>query len=332
MSFLNRFKINVEKFLWSEDSIFHIFLLPLSFIYFLIIKIRRYLYASNIITSKKIPVPVIVVGNITVGGNGKTPFVQWLSLELVKLGYKPCIITRGYGAKAKNYPIVVSQNSDVAKVGDEAKMLYQELRLPIVVDPKRSRAAEYAIKNFNMDIIISDDGLQHYALQRDVEILLKNDTKKFGNCRLLPAGPLREPLSRINNEVITVLSQPIGETVQPWINISAQCLYKLNSPQIKKPLNEINKQEVFLITTIANPKRVYDILQKYNSKIKLIAYPDHYLFKNNDLPSQEDGSIIIVTKKDAVKLGEKFQQDIWVLDYDIQASTGLIEMISSKIN
>ena len=173
------------------------FLYPFAQLLFVISKIRRYLLQNKVQRSSKPRLPVIIVGNISVGGNGKTPFVIWLCEMLIKEGYKPGIVSRGYGGKSSHYPLLLSDETEGHEAGDEPVMLYKRLQIPIVVDPKRVNAVSYLTQHCDVDFIISDDGLQHYALARDIEIAVVDGKRRFGNQQLMPMGPLREPLSRL---------------------------------------------------------------------------------------------------------------------------------------
>lgn len=173
------------------------FLIPLSGIYRTIISLRQFLYRANFKKITKFSVPVIVVGNLTVGGTGKTPLVIWLAKLLQEQGYQPGIVSRGYGGRASQYPQWVNAQSDPTVVGDEAALIAQKTNCPMVVDPKRVRAIKTLLDKTNCNIVISDDGLQHYAMARDIEIVVIDGERGFGNEYCLPAGSLREPLSRL---------------------------------------------------------------------------------------------------------------------------------------
>ncbi|WP_413701701.1 tetraacyldisaccharide 4'-kinase [Psychromonas sp. KJ10-10] len=173
------------------------FLYPLTLILFVISKGRRYFLQGQANRHNKSRLPIIVVGNISVGGNGKTPFVIWLCELLIKEGYKPGIVSRGYGGRSEEYPLLVNANTQGKEAGDEPVMMFKRLQVPIVVDPQRAKAARYISEHCDVDIIISDDGLRHYALPRDIEIAVVDGQRRFGNQKLMPMGPLREPISRL---------------------------------------------------------------------------------------------------------------------------------------
>jgi len=183
---------------WYQPTRWWIWILsPFSWLFFVIASSRRFLYKKGLLSSSKNKLPVIVVGNISVGGNGKTPFVIWLCEWLIKQGYRPGIISRGYGGKSKVYPLLLGKTTSGKEAGDEPVMIFKRLGIPVVVDPVRSRAAAYLSEHDLVDIIVTDDGLQHYALQRDLEIVVVDGKRRFGNQHVMPMGPLREPLSRL---------------------------------------------------------------------------------------------------------------------------------------
>ncbi|MDF2868209.1 MAG: lipid-A-disaccharide kinase, partial [Gammaproteobacteria bacterium] len=183
--------------LWYGHNKLVYLLLPFSWLYRLIIALRRYGYKKDIFKSFTASVPVIVVGNITVGGTGKTPLVVALAHFLKQQGYKPGIVSRGYGGQAESYPKFVNANSNPLQVGDEPLLIAKNTHCPVVVDPKRVRAVQTLLYRFACDIVISNDGLQHYALARTIEIAVIDGARRFGNAHCLPAGPLREPITRL---------------------------------------------------------------------------------------------------------------------------------------
>ena len=192
---------------WYEDASFGWLLLPLSGLYWLVIVIRKYLYDRGILSSDRAAVPVVVVGNITAGGTGKTPTVLWLAAELQKRGFAPGIVSRGYGGSHSGSSMRVAADSKASIVGDEPVLLARRSGCPVVIDPDRARAATMLIAD-GVDVVISDDGLQHYRLQRDYEICVVDGRRGLGNRRLLPAGPLREPAERLD-DVEQALTVPV---------------------------------------------------------------------------------------------------------------------------
>lgn len=194
-------RINKE---WIKCSWMCFFLIPFSILYGLIVFIRSFFY-KKIFCNWKSPVPVVIVGNLTIGGNGKTPLVIWLVKKLTSMGYKVGVISRGYKGKSKCYPILVGKTTSFREVGDEAILIYLRTKTLISVDPNRVNAVKMLLKK-KVDLIISDDGLQHYKLARNYEILVIDGNYRFGNGLLLPSGPLREFKSRLHTVNVIVLN------------------------------------------------------------------------------------------------------------------------------
>jgi len=185
------------EYYWYLRSPWMLLLTPLSLLFRTAVWLRRSAYRVGLLASHRLPVPAIVVGNITVGGTGKTPLVAWIANHLKNAGYNPGVVSRGYRGKATSWPQQVRPDSDPTVVGDEAVLVAGLCNCPMSVGPNRVAAASALIEHNNCDIIVSDDGLQHYALQRDVEIAVVDGVRRFGNGLSLPAGPLREPLKRL---------------------------------------------------------------------------------------------------------------------------------------
>jgi tetraacyldisaccharide 4'-kinase len=200
----------VEK-IWYGESSLRLLLLPFTWIYSGVTACRRFLYSSGALRTHRMPAPLIVVGNITAGGTGKTPVTMWLAQQLAERGFKPGIISRGYRGSVGPKPVVVTADSDPSIVGDEAVLMAIRSKCPVVVHPDRVAAATVAIEQ-GVDLIISDDGLQHYRLGRDFEIAVVDGARLYGNRQLLPAGPLREPLSRLDTIDQIVVQRETGES------------------------------------------------------------------------------------------------------------------------
>lgn len=279
---LNYIKCNLVNKIWYQRHFLAYALLPFSGLYYLIITIRKALYKLGIKKITKFKVPVIIVGNITVGGTGKTPLVIWLAEFLRQQGFKPGIISRGYGGKNITYPYVVTPNSDAAQVGDEPLLIARRTKCTVVIAPKRVVAAQKLLASSNCNIIISDDGLQHYALGRDLEIAVLDGARRLGNDFLLPAGPLREPKNRLNKVDLIVVN---GDNMQLI------------------PENVIKKfkgKTVHAVAAIGNPQRFFQMLQSYNIEVIAHPFPDHHVFTATDLAFNDDLPILM-TEKDAVK-------------------------------
>ncbi|STY28962.1 tetraacyldisaccharide 4'-kinase [Legionella wadsworthii] len=283
----------LEK-LWYGNHPLRWVLRPLSWVYSAIISVRRYLIQHY--KQVDCPVPLIVVGNITVGGVGKTPLVIELAKRINQKGIKVGIVSRGYGAKTKHFPYEVQKNDSAQKVGDEPLLLAQKTKCPVVIAPKRNHAVDYLLKKHQCDIIISDDGLQHYRMGRAIEIAVIDGTRGLGNKLCLPAGPLRESAKRLKQVDFVVVNEGQWENAYPMV-LKPGKIKKLNTDEEidSHTLNE--KWEA--IAAIGNPQRFYSTLLQLGIEFNTCSYPDHYQFKPEDLNYCK--SPIIMTEKDAVK-------------------------------
>lgn len=185
--------------IWSGGSLLYLALLPLSWLYGLFSWLIRLSYRCGLRKSWRSPVPVVVVGNLTAGGNGKTPMVIWLVEHLQQRGYRVGVVSRGYGGKSAVYPLVLGQNTSTREAGDEPVLIYQRTGAPVAIAPKRAEAVQALLQQQPLDVIITDDGLQHYALQRDFELVVIDGVRRFGNGWWLPAGPMRERAARLGS-------------------------------------------------------------------------------------------------------------------------------------
>ncbi|MCG6199998.1 tetraacyldisaccharide 4'-kinase [Psychromonas antarctica] len=303
------------------------FLYPFSLLFAGITLVRRFVYKKALIKSTENRLPVIVVGNISVGGNGKTPFVIWLCELLIEQGYKPGIISRGYGGKSEVYPLLVDEEVTGKQAGDEPVMIFKRLGLPIVVDPRRSAAAAYLSKHCAVDIIISDDGLQHYALQRDIEIVVVDGQRRFGNGHLMPMGPLREPLSRLKEVDFIINNGQLHADEITMLLAPSRCL-RVDGADALLPLNcTINA-----CAAIGYPQRFFDTLNRQHFTIhKAIAFADHYAFSEGDFTQFEPHLPLLMTEKDAVKCTTFAQKNWWYLPIDAQLPVFFEKQLLDKI-
>jgi len=298
-SWLTRFFNNV----WYGNSWQCVLFLPFSWMFSQLVKIRKFAYKHAWKKSESFPVPVIVVGNISVGGSGKTPLVIWI-VELLKTsGYKPAIISRGYKGKAASWPQQVRVDSDPIIVGDEAVQLARRCQCPIAVGPDRCASIEALLQHTDCNIIVSDDGLQHYAMQRDIEIAVVDGIRRYGNQRLLPAGPLREPVSRLNN-VDFIVSNGIAGRSEYAMLVKGLVARNLVSDKVQG-LERFNGETVHAVCGIGNPERFFTGLRKFGIDIIEHAYSDHHPFNKNDVVFDDDLPVLM-TEKDAVKC-QRFQ-------------------------
>ncbi|PCI39800.1 MAG: tetraacyldisaccharide 4'-kinase [Thiotrichales bacterium] len=303
---------------WYKKAKWLYLLAPFSYLFAFIAKIRRHFLTSH---SKKFPIPVIIIGNITVGGTGKTPLTIHLANLLQTSGYKVGILTRGFGAqtKQKQPPLLVqTDNMDPQIVGDETCLLAKHTKCLVAVDHNRTRAAKFLINVHKCNILLSDDGLQHYNLARDIEIILIDGKRKFGNELCLPAGPLREPISRLKNADFLIATDGTYKTAYT-MNLIATKLHNLKTGKTLKANND-KIQKCHAVAGIGNPQRFFTTLEKagYNITKKHI-FPDHHSFTASNL-NFNDNTPIIMTEKDAVKCKQFASNNMWYLE--VQASLG----------
>ena len=285
--------------IWYKDPFIGVALMPLGFIFADIAALRKWLYRIGILKQHKLPVPVIVVGNITVGGTGKTPLVIYLAKLLTEAGYRPGIISRGYGGNAKIWPQAVDAFSDAAVVGDEAVLIAKQTGCPMAVGPKRVEAAQWLLANRSCDVILSDDGLQHYALMRDIECAVVDGERRFGNGYCLPAGPLREPISRLQTVDVVIVNGKKSEDNEISMLLLGDTAVNMVTNK-NKPLAAFANMECHALAGIGNPGRFFKLLSDIGLICQTHPFPDHYRYQHSDIRFN-DKLPVLMTEKDAVK-------------------------------
>ena len=310
---------------WYKKRLWLWILWPLSRLIEFLVKRRRNKYLQNLQLSWKPDIPLIVVGNIVVGGSGKTPFVIWLSKLLEDQGYKPGIVSRGYGSKSNQYPLIIDNDSRVADSGDEPLIIHRNTNRPVCVSPNRTEAVKKLLQETDSDIIISDDGLQHYKLNRDIEIIVFDGLRGIGNNLCLPAGPLREPLERTKDADFIVSSTKRLEideihedclmTYKPleWVRLSDNKRFPANDWPLSR--------SVHAVAGIGNPSKFYSTLSSLGLNIMEHSFPDHYQFKEEDLDF-EDNHPILMTEKDAVRCMDMNNKNLWYLSIEAEIKDG----------
>ena len=290
---------------------------PLGVLYRWAMERRRQAYVNGKKAAWRAPVPVIVVGNITLGGTGKSPLVAWLVRWLSRQGYTPGIITRGYGGKAARYPLRVTPDTPVTQSGDEPLMLVQQTGAAVVADPQRARGVQ-ALVAAGCDIIVSDDGLQHLALERDVELAVVDGARGLGNGQCLPAGPLREPPERLADvdavlingapcAALDVETQPMHLAPQCWRELATGQVHALSPLPFSLPVRGI--------AGIGRPARFFATLETLGVHGTWHGFADHHRFTAQDLAVNE-GQALVMTAKDAVKCQHLAPPESWVLDVE----------------
>lgn len=281
---------------WYRNSLLSRVLLPLAWLYCFVSTARRLCYRLGLLRAWRLPVPVVIVGNLTVGGTGKTPLVIWLAGFLAGLGHRPGIVTRGYGGRSTDWPRLVRADSDPAEVGDESVLLARRTQCPVVAGPDRVRSARMLVGEHQCTIVVSDDGLQHYRLGRDFEIAVIDGARRFGNGRCLPAGPLREPLSRLQDvdARVSLGRAEAGEIPMTLVESGLQ------SATATLPADAYRGRSVHAVAGIGNNTRFFEHLRRLGMTITEHPFPDHHAYTAADLAFDDDNPVIM-TEKDAVK-------------------------------
>ena len=318
--------INEKKSFWDEFNFGNIALTPLSFVYWSVSTFKNTFFKPK--ASNEDELPVVVVGNVTVGGNGKTPLVSQIALDLKNLGFKPGIILRGYKGSFTGTKLV-NDNTTAKEVGDEA-IFHFNRGFNVVVDRDRARALSYLERNTDCNIVISDDGLQHTSLRRDFEIVVEDANRNFGNQLFLPAGPLRDNIWKTKKVDLFIYSGR-RETndnffeLEPesWVNLETGDTYQIDEYPFGRTAN--------VICGIANPNRFLRTLNNLKINFDYRLFPDHHYFSKKDLKFDFERPIL-TTEKDAARMGEKFtEKNVWYLKMGVKLNTNISKLITEKL-
>jgi tetraacyldisaccharide 4'-kinase len=323
---------------WLRRGPLALALLPLALVFRLLSSIRALLYRHGLKQGERLPVPVIVVGNIFIGGTGKTPLTIWLAEALRAAGMRPGVISRGHGG-AQSAPREVTPMSSPVDVGDEPLLIAARTGCPVVVGRKRAEAGRALLAAYpEVNVVITDDGLQHYALARDIEIVLF-DGRGVGNGWLLPAGPLREPPSRRRDftvvnapEITPALARAVGG--QPFrMALAGDCAEPLARAGEAVPLAQFKGRRIVAAAGIGNPGRFFAMLRGAGLTIGELALPDHHDFLDRPFDAV-DADVILITEKDAVKCRQldnlKDDPRLWVVPVTARIDPALAEQIVEK--
>ena len=279
------------------------FFIPCAWLFWLLSGLRRTAYALGIASVASVPAAVIVVGNISVGGTGKTPFVIWLAAELTRLGYKVGIVSRGYGGAKHGGALLVTPDSDPAVTGDEAVLLAKRTGVPVAVCRDRAAAANLLCSRYAIDVVLSDDGLQHHRLPRDMETVLLDGERGLGNGWLLPAGPLRETEHRLNKVGLTVIKRTIASQFTwpgaVYMQLTVTTAVSLSDGR-RVPLTQFAGQSVHALAGIGNPQQFFDALKTAGLQVDGRALADHAHLVPGDMHFPDERPVFM-TEKDAVK-------------------------------
>lgn len=315
--------------LWYGKGRPLVLLTPLSALYRAVAESRR--RKATAAYTEKLPVPVVVVGNITAGGTGKSPLTAWLVSIMKAAGWHPVVLSRGYGGQASDHPLLVTQDTLPSLAGDEPVMLAQATGVPVIVDPDRRRGAAFVLDNALGDVLISDDGLQHYKLPRDIELSVFDGSRGLGNGALIPVGPLREPVSRLDSVDFVIVNG--AASVDESGRVPPEALAGINHPhmyamslqptrlvnlktgEVRSP-ESLQGQKLRAIAGIGNPTRFFDTLKGLGAKLIAVPFPDHHRFRPEDLGS-EAGHMLVMTAKDGVKCKSFAPDNAWVLHVEV---------------
>lgn len=315
--------------IWYERAPVPWWLDGLEEVYRGLLALRRALYRAGFKRSERVGVPVLVVGNITVGGTGKTPLVQWLTEELTQRGWKPGIVMRGYGARVSGARRV--SGTDLASVvGDEAVLLAHCHARAVAVARKRADAARLLVAEAGCDVIIADDGLQHWSLARDIEIAVIDGRRRLGNGRLLPAGPLREPPERLARvDYIVCNGEPREGEI--GMRVGARHAMPLREPSRIMPLDTFRGQRVHAVAGIGNPRRFFDTLR--DAGIDAVEHPlaDHYAYRGDELEFGDELPVLI-TEKDAVKCAAFAHERVFVVPAEAHLPADFADRIHATLH
>ncbi len=316
--------------IWSGSSLVYLLLLPLSWLYGLVSGLIRLSYRCGLRKSWRAPVPVVVVGNLTAGGNGKTPMVIWLVEQLQQRGYRVGVVSRGYGGKAEAYPLLLNTSTTTRQAGDEPVLIYQRTAAPVAISPNRAEAVQALLKQHRLDIVITDDGLQHYALQRDFELVVIDGVRRFGNGWWLPAGPMRERVSRLNSVDALITNGGVAQPGEIAMRLQAREAVNVATGE-RRPAVEL--PHVVAMAGIGHPPRFFATLEKLGVDVEReVAFADHQEYQHDPLAALvTPGQTLLMTEKDAVKCRAFAQPNWWYLPVDAVLPSEQAEQLLQNI-
>jgi len=297
---------------WYQGHLLFALLIPLAWLFMAVAGLRRLAYRWGGLRAWRAPVPVIVVGNISVGGTGKTPLTLALVEQLRQHGWRPGIVSRGYGGKGAQYPQRVEADACASKVGDEPLLLARRSQAPVVIDPLRARGVQHLLATSDCNVVICDDGLQHYALARDIEIAVVDGQRGFGSAWRLPAGPMREALARLETVDFVVVNGPwraSGDAPASAITLSLQAA-PWQPVGVNPSLPVPTAGHVHAVAGIGHPPRFFALLAEQGFQPIPHAFPDHHAYSAEDLQFSPPAPVVM-TEKDAVKCAEIAPPNSW---------------------
>jgi len=321
---------------WRSLNSVSFLLLPLAGLFWLAVGLRRWLYKQDYLRSYQLGVPVVVVGNITSGGTGKTPLIIALVKALQQLGYRPGVVSRGYGG-LHTTPQFVTARSDPSAAGDEPVLIAWKTGAPVAVGQDRVAAARLLLaRSPGVDVILSDDGLQHYRLGRSIELAVVDGSYGLGNGLLLPAGPLREPARRLQGADAVIVTRRPGEARRfrvhhpriMEVNHGPGKFYRLVDENDRREPQRAFSQRLTALAGIARPETFFRVLEDFGLDFQPRTFPDHHAYSPTDLAGE---GLLLMTEKDAVKCRKFAKPDWWALEWEALPGPGLIAWLAEAI-
>jgi tetraacyldisaccharide 4'-kinase len=303
--------------IWSGESPLWLLLLPLSWLYGLVSGLIRLSYKVGLKRAWRAPVPVVVVGNLTAGGNGKTPVVIWLVEQLTQRGIRVGVVSRGYGGKAERYPLLLTAQTTTAEAGDEPVLIFQRTGAPVAVSPVRSEAVQALLAHADVQMVITDDGLQHYALARDKEIVVIDGVRRFGNGWWLPAGPMRERASRLRSVDAVIVNGGTAQAGEIPMQLRPGLAVNLLTGE-RRDVAEL--PDLVAMAGIGHPPRFYATLEACGARLlNTVPLADHQALSLEQVDGfTAPGQTLIMTEKDAVKCRAFARDNWWYLPVDAE--------------
>ncbi len=320
---------------WQHPGWINRWLYPLSLIYAGLMWLRRRAYQLGICQRHKLPVPLVVVGNISVGGTGKTPLVIELVEHFKSRERKPGVVVRGYRGRSTSWPRLVTEGVSAEQVGDEPVLIFRRCRVPVMAGPDRLRSARLLVGDAHgCDIIISDDGFQHLEMARDLDIVVIDGERRFGNGWCLPAGPLREPLNALARAGIVIVNGEPEAGELHTMKMHIDHAVPLHGKQTRA-LREFAGQPVHAVAGIGNPGRFFRQLQAHGIDLMPHEYPDHHRFTAADFAFAADGATVLMTEKDAVKCEALMPAETaarcWVVPLRLALAPALLSEVCDRV-
>ena len=314
---------------WYSQNPLAWLLLPVSWFYCALVSLRRFLYRTGILKSYSITVPLVIVGNISVGGTGKTPLLIALCELLKKQGMQPGIVSRGYGGDFEGERLVDDTDTP-ASIGDEPFLIAQRTHCPVAVGKNRVAAAELLLKHHSCDVLLSDDGLQHYRMRRDFEIAVIDVKRQFGNGFCIPSGPLREPVSRLQSVDMVVHHGQTTHDNNIVLEFSEAVNLKTGET---RPVESFKNTTVHAVAGIGCPERFFEQLGQAGLSLIKHPFPDHHVYREIDLCYDQGGNknALLMTEKDAVKCKPFAEDNYWVVPVSAKLSDELVGSFMNKI-